>query len=501
WTTYLTVKTDVAPAWDQVLTWQSTTNPCQRLMLTLSGIVQLFPCDDGAAEVGWMMIPPDYLAQLYRWVDELAVTKTAVFTLNSHGDGSISPDQEDQINYFAQNLAATIASNAANNDLAAIEPIAEAAYFTVAGWSADSQWLAYWASTRADVDAWQPQTMPGGTLRFANVISGEQCEAKELHTATDAEGAVYWQADNQVVASLPNGTFSGRPCEPFTPLPDFVPPQPASAADPSLSIDGRYRAATTSTTNDDNTLTVTTIISDAQTETAVNTVTWHHPGGLGDLGLGGIWVSPTQFLTFTDLTQGPLLIDVDKGVIPVLTGLPGLSLTQPDTNTYIYEAQGIPGKEADQFVLILYGVGIEAEIPPITLYHAASGMAETLPFRASWGFSQNKEWLFLYESRSGGNHIWGRHVADVGGGWQLIASTASSLLWNPEETEVAFSQRNTKIVWQTFPNSTPLGEWGTEPYWVYPVMFSPNGRYLVAQGNLPGTWQYGLFIFEPIKRD
>jgi len=89
---------------------------------------------------------------------------------------------------------------------------------------------------------------------------------------------------------------------------------------------------------------VTTSIVDVQTGTEVTSLTWQHHGGLGDLGLGGLWVSLTQFLINETFMEGPLLIDVEKGVIPVKTGLPGLSLTVPDLETgHILGATAVPG--------------------------------------------------------------------------------------------------------------------------------------------------------------
>jgi hypothetical protein len=61
---------------------------------------------------------------------------------------------------------------------------------------------------------------------------------------------------------------------------------------------------------------------------------------------------------------------------------------------------------------------------------------------------------------------------------------------------MTFIQNENRVIWQKFPVLERIGEWHTGPYWVNSVSFSPDGRFLVVQGNLPGTWQYGLFLLE-----
>jgi hypothetical protein len=382
------------------------------------------------------------------------------------------------------------------------EPLATAAYFTVAGWSADSRWLAYWVSADADVAAQQPATMPGGALNFVDAPTGEICVAEAIHTLTAREAAVYWQPGNQVVVVMPDGAFSGRPCRPFTPSPDFAPPVTTPVVDPALSPGGRYRAHSTEAGNEDGTLAVTTTLVDVQSDADVATLTWQHRGGLGELGLGGMWITPSQFLIFETVAEGPLIVDVENGVIPVLTGLPGLSLTPPEAvEGYSLRAMAVPGDEPDAFSLVIFGVGAEAAFPPVVLYHAATGLAEMLPFRYVWGFSPANDWLLMVENVTSGGYqsgydIWGRRLADIGGEWQLVAPSADYLAWSQDSAEMAFIQDETRVVWQTFPALETVRQWQIGSYWVSPISFSPDGRFLVVQGNLPGFWQYALFLLE-----
>jgi WD40 repeat protein len=504
WVVYEELLTGTSPTWNQVFVWQQAENGrCQQLHLMLTGIATALSCDnEELVELGWDMLGAEDLAQFYGWIDTFAVTNTADFILVGSGQEPIDPDHETAIDIFAQNQFARLVVNNAGVGETIVEPLANARYFTVAGWSVDSRWLAYWASTQADVDVQQPYTMPGGTLYFADTTTGKICAAEIFHTETDREAAVYWLPENEVVVVLPDGAFAGQPCRPFTPLPDYVPPLPDTTHDPALSPNDRYRASSINTTNEDWTLTVTTTIVDVQSGAEVVTLTWQHRGGLGDLGLGGMWVSSTQFLIHETLVEGPLIMDVEKGIIPALTGLPGLSLTPPDAEEeYSLWAMAAPGIEPDTFSLVISGVGSEAAFPPVVLYHAATGLAETLPFRHFWNFSPTYEWLFLYETvitggYESGYHIWGRRLADVGGEWQLVAPAVDYLAWRDDGNEMTFIQNENRVIWQKFPVLERIGEWHTGPYWVNSVSFSPDGRFLVVQGNLPGTWQYGLFLLE-----
>lgn len=504
WVVYEELLTGTSPTWNQVFVWQRAENDrCQQLHLTLTGIDTALSCDnEELVELGRDMLGAEDLAQFYEWIDTFAATNTADFNLMGSGKAPIDLDHETAIDIFAQNQFARLVVNNAEVGETTVEPLAKAGYFTVAGWSADSRWLAYWASTQADVDAWQPYTMPGGILYFADTVTGEICAAETMHTETDREAAVYWQPENQIVVVLPDGAYIGQPCGSFTPLPDFVPPLPDPTRDPALSPNDRYRASSINTTDEDWTLTVTTTIVDVQSGAEVVILTWQHRGGLGDLGLGGMWVSSTQFLIHETLAEGPLIMDVEKGIISVLTGLPGLLLTSPDPeDEYSLWAMAASGIEPDTFTLVISGVGSEAAFLPVVLYHAATGLAETLPFRHVWNFSPTYEWLFLYETvitggYESGYHIWGRRLADIGGEWQLVTPVVDYLAWRDDGNEMMFIQNENKVIWQTFPALERIGKWHTGLYRVNPVSFSPDGRFLVVQGNLPGIWQYGLFLLE-----
>ena len=74
-------------------------------------------------------------------------------------------------------------------------------------------------------------------------------------------------------------------------------------------------------------------------------------------------VSPTQFVIYETLTQGPLLLDADAGVISVLVDLLGMGVDEIPSllneEGYNLAVRPIPGDTTDAYRLITYGVGNE----------------------------------------------------------------------------------------------------------------------------------------------
>jgi hypothetical protein len=233
-------------------------------------------------------------------------------------------------------------------------------------------------------------------------------------------------------------------------------------------------------------------------------VVWQIDQRLGEYGLGGEWIGKEQFLIYETLAEGPLIIDVEQGVISVLTDLFGLEEIPSilDEAGYGLRAIATLGPKADAVHLLLQGIGLEGNLPPVVLYHAENSSVERLPYRAVWWqpFSADGEWLLMderptvegYESHA----IWMRQVEDIGGQWRLLARGVDSILWATDWTGLAYSDDET-VTWQTFPAGEVVGRWDTGQFWTVPVAWSPDGLLLVTEGNVPGLWEYGLFILEP----
>jgi hypothetical protein len=83
----------------------------------------------------------------------------------------------------------------------------------------------------------------------------------------------------------------------------------------------------------------------------VTEITWRNDyQALGDIGLGGDWVSPSQFLIRYTLDEGALLLDGEQPgvVLPVHQEIFGLA--RPGADRVIIPA---PGAAADSYRLLL----------------------------------------------------------------------------------------------------------------------------------------------------
>ncbi len=394
WVVSEEVRSGRSPGWSLALEWgREEDGGCEKLLVTLTGFADALFCDGGRlAELGRKRLSPEELARLYDWHDRLETTQTERFTLS--GSGSAEPEEANQqaIDRYAEGLYAALSAVSPGAAGTRVEPLATGAFIHFDSWSPDGRWIAYWLSSPEDVTEQVPYAMPGGTLHFADVVTGEGCAAPQFQTEAANSAFVGWLEDGTAVVIVGEESFKGVPCqsEPFALFPDY---RPEENADPDLALspDGRYRASTALVSSRDAILTFeTTLTADGETH-PLQTATWQIDERVGDYDLGGQWVSHTQFL-----------------------------------------------------------------------------MA--------------------------GYHLWARRVEDVGGEWRLIAPLMDYALWREDESGMVFVQNETTVVWQTFPQGEPVGRWDTGGYWVQPVAFSPHGRYLVALGNKPGEWEYGLFM-------
>jgi hypothetical protein len=381
-------------------------------------------------------------------------------------------------------------------------PLVTAPYLEFGSWSPDSQWIAYWVSSQEEAE--QPTNfMPGGTLHFRNVRTGETCAVSQFVRPDNRSALVYWSDEIEAIIAMGEVTFTGKPCqvEPYRQLEDFVIDAPPN---PAFSPDGDYYAGTMLESSENGILTFETTLTAAGSSQPRQRVTWQIDERLGEYGVGGEWISSKQFLIHETLEQGPLLLDLEQGVVPVLTQLLGLDEIPSilGTEGYGFRASASPGVERDSFHLVVTGVGTEESFPSIMLYHAENGKAEALPFRYVWGkgFSADGQWLLTDERPDVGGYetytMSIRRVEDVNGEWRKIAEDLDSMLWNTDWTEMAFNSDD-KVTWQTFPEAERIGVWDTGEFWAVPVAWSPDDRFLVTVGNIPGIVEYGLFVLEP----
>lgn len=370
------------------------------------------------------------------------------------------------------------------------------AHIIVSDWSPDSQWLAYWLSTEADLAGLEPYVWPGGMLHLLNSHSSESCPLPQFHTDAWGEMSVTWTPDGSLSVQdwENNEQWQGRPCQSDSFVRLAEPPTPADepAEDKGLSPNGRFRITLDLQEEEEDhwRMMLTTLRQEGGGE--ITAVTWRTQATFAEDDPGGQWLSPTQF--FIPLANGgPLLLDADRPgqVINIQTDL--FDLPEPAEDRGVAAA---PGLTPDSFYLLL--LSNRFQNAPIQLYHANSGLIETLPYTLPlWPpFSPDYQWLLLYAD---GNDVWLRSVADVDGEWRLLgANVSNNLRWNAEATEVALDQFG-QVTWQTFPEGELIGQWSTEPFAAgLPAGWSPDGRFLVVGGQtaIPSPYWPALFLFE-----
>lgn len=385
-----------------------------------------------------------------------------------------------------------------------IRPFAEAPMIAFYNWSPDSLWLAFWTFTAEEAfGTYGVYPLGAGQLHFLNVHSGQICPYPDRA----GYGAwVVWQTDGSVIVVQHNSAKRGFPCdETFTTSENPSPPIPS---DPSLSPGGRYRVDSITHDQPDGTLNVVTRITNAKTGETQNAIEWKHPGGVGGFGLGGEWLSATQFLIPRTLDQGPLLIEVGKEIVYVaqdIFNVPSLL----DSEVY-WQASGVVVTGTNTYHLLLFGSGVEANFPSVRLYHSETGEVETLPFQYVWGkgFSADGQWLLLEEQpiKDGfhGQEVWFRPVDPPGSPLQrLVGGFSLSLLWSSGWTKVAStawnsprpsaSQTNVVQIF-SFPQATLIGTWENDDYVMVPLSWSPDDSFLAVRGYKAGVQREALFV-------
>lgn len=377
--------------------------------------------------------------------------------------------------------------------------VVRGAHINVSNWSPDSQWLAYWLSTDEDLKNVAPNNSPGGMLHLLDTQSEENCALPQFHTTAWGQMSATWSADSRLIVQDwdRNEQWYGQPCQPDSFVRLTEPPMPLAeqVEDRSRSPDGRLRTTLELQEEEEEhwRTMLTTLRQEGGEE--ITAVTWRTQATFAEDDPGGEWLSPTQF--FIRLADGgPLLLDANRPgqAINVQTDLFGLA--QPAEDRGVAAA---PGPSPDSFYLLL--LSNRFYTAPIQLYHASSGLIESLPYYLpAWlPFSPDYQWLILYERD--GNDFWMRRLADVDGVWQLLGEEVSNnLLWNEEVTEIALSQFY-QITWQTFPEGEIIGQWSTEPLDIRAVGWSPDGRFLVGVGSPNGgRYHQALFLFARDQR-
>jgi hypothetical protein len=238
-----------------------------------------------------------------------------------------------------------------------------------------------------------------------------------------------------------------------------------------------------------------------------NSVEWRIDERLGDLGLGGAWLTEELFLIYETLDQGPVLVKAGQGVSPIalelfgLTHIPGML----GPEGFNLSARGSVVTGTQTYHLVLAGVGIESNFPPLRLYHSETGQVEQLPFKyTGWPvFSPDGRWLVLdarpikdgYESFE----LWLRPVDPVGSeAHRLTSGDSSRWAWSPDWAWAAGEAAGDIVIF-SIPDGYLLGTWAGDTYHLVPLSWSAKGESLAVQGYLPNGQGEGLFVI-PVTR-
>lgn len=383
-----------------------------------------------------------------------------------------------------------------------IRPIVIGASIQVSSWSPDGQWLAFWQAE----DGAPCQPPAAETLHFYNAHTGEMCDCPGVQhrTMLTPPRPLVWQSDGQVVAWDGATAKRGTPCQgSFTPTSEA----PATGEAETLSPRGSYRAATHGERAGDGRIHATTTFADAHSGRPVQTIDYTHRGGEVILGLGGEWVTHRLFLIRETEERGPLVVDVAEGrVVAVMAELFGLQqVPSPQLGSWA-AAKTVAG--SDIYHIVLGGVELGGAAPRLQLYHSETGQTEELELRYAFSptFSPDGRWLLMGAFRGAVGStfaLWARPVDPPGSPARLVAEGDYAASWSPDWTRVAmagpgslYALPNVTSVY-SFPAGTVLNSWATGEYWARPDVWSPDGKRLAMSGNVPGEWEYGLFIVEP----
>jgi hypothetical protein len=295
------------------------------------------------------------------------------------------------------------------------------------------------------------------------------------------------------------GWWSGQPCsENFQPVAD-----PRSLvtyfADPGLSPDGRYRASRFFDVREGMVYNETTL-TDVNSGEAVQTIAWQQEERLGDwaeAGPGGRWLDSRYFLIPETIDQGPLLVEANRRIIPVISEFFGETFTPCTPQACrIYRAHASVDL-AGELHILLQASDISSGANSLRLYHKESGVIESLPMAYPWvePFSLQDGWLMLDRD---GNYqsLWFRSIDPPGEALHLFLEGAREFSWAPQGGAIAVrGPQEDQVTLFSFPQGEPLAAWSTQgSQYGSLATWSPEGESLAVLGYAYGGQDSDLFL-------
>lgn len=370
-------------------------------------------------------------------------------------------------------------------------------------WSPDSAFLPVYTFTadqvaELDLAPEGPLAYPPVRLRFLEASSGQVCEYPR--PAQVGADSLAWLPDGAVAVREASGWWSGLPCSgDFQPVADPYSLAPYFS-DPGLSPDGRYRASRFFDVREGIVYNETTLTAVDSGE-ALQTIAWQQEQRLGDwaeAGPGGRWLDSRYFLIPKTSDQGPLLVEANQRIIPVLSEFFGESFTPCTPQACrLYRADAVVDS-AEALHLLLQTSDIESGLNSLRLYHGENGGVETLPLAYPWvqPFSSQGEWFMLDQD---GNYqsLWFRPLDPLGEAPRLFMEGAREFSWAPQGGAIAgrASQEN-QVFLVSFPQGELLAAWTTPGYqYASLATWSPQGEALAVLGYAYGGEQdSALFV-------
>jgi hypothetical protein len=357
-----------------------------------------------------------------------------------------------------------------------LERVLTAAQIVIVSWSPEGQWLAALVSTLEDVRSDFDGYSPPATLFFIEAATGRLCPRAELGRFVGNADPVSWRSGERVAVVIRDQVYEGRPCqtEPFA----LVKSDSEDARTPIASAVAAVEIETrlVSLENGIGAIETRLLADDGR---FLATVAWRAAERIGGVGLEGAWLDDQHYLLPETLDHGPLIVNVDGSVTPVVD-LPGIQ--RPVGGSPAGGLLARPFRDGPSGYAVLV---FEADNPDpfgrAQLYHSATGVVEDLPYASPVELPStcNPDWLVMAETVSLNGRerrsIHVRAVAEQGGAWRQILTAVSYVQWD-EACQSMMAVAGSTIRWVTFPNTDLIGEWTMSPYEAMPGLPSPDGR-------------------------
>lgn len=356
--------------------------------------------------------------------------------------------------------------------------------------------MAYWQGESEDRPA---------HIAFVDTHAGEVCRHEEL-TSGFWNGYAIWQDNGRVLVMLNQNkdVFRGIPCGVFDPVRDYALPEEGD----DVSPDSRYRADTTSKSEEQLIHNVTTI-TELKTGKTVAHVAWDT--SVHALRSGPHWLNDDLYLIGQTLNQGVLYLELPDGHTGnVLTDLFGLGARYDKSIWHVFShTDPVAGT---YHILLQWDEGPVRS--PLLLYHSELKKVEELafyevhPFGATDHepldfFSPDGKWLLVsdpineeHPPNAIGEDYW-LHPIDLPGSEAVTIAgglAAGKTSW--EAQKMALYDRQSIYIF-SLPDGELLGRWVASRFALIPAGWSPDGKQLAAVGLPLYDGRDALFIIEP----